>query len=106
MYDVIFKIKYFFCLDQYNNSDKLESYTSAKRLKSNFKKELLHLRVTGVYNNNMKLNKCRLIRVSKFKILFYLQASFRKSAYSYRNLISIIGTYLLKLNVIVIFILI
>jgi len=55
VYDVIFKIKYCFCLDQYNNSEKLESSTSAKRLKNNFKKELLHLRVTSVHNNNMKL---------------------------------------------------
>jgi len=55
VYDVIFKIKYCFCLDQYNNRDKLEFSTSAKRLKSNFKKEPLHLRVTSVHNNNMKL---------------------------------------------------
>lgn len=41
--------------NQYNNSGKLESSTSAKRLKSNFKKKPLHLRVTSVHNNNMKL---------------------------------------------------
>ncbi|XP_050057756.1 uncharacterized protein LOC114128252 isoform X2 [Aphis gossypii] len=41
--------------NQYNNSDKLEFSTSAKRLKSNFKKEPLHLRVTSIHNNNMKL---------------------------------------------------
>jgi hypothetical protein len=53
-------MKYCFCLDQYNDYDG-ESYTSAKRLKSNFKKVPLHSRVTGAHNNNTKLKGLKMI---------------------------------------------
>ncbi|XP_022172569.1 uncharacterized protein LOC111035312 isoform X1 [Myzus persicae] len=40
--------------NQHNHNDEVENYSSAKRLKANYKKVPLHLRVTGVSNNNMK----------------------------------------------------
>ncbi|XP_026805558.1 probable myosin light chain kinase DDB_G0279831 isoform X2 [Rhopalosiphum maidis] len=46
--------------DQYNDYDG-ESYTSIKRLKSNFKKVPLHSKVTGAHNNNTKLKGLKMI---------------------------------------------